>query len=73
MWYMTCPLGDLCLSLYTLEEEGYQQNRLFGTITISSIVYNLMIYILILRTGPPQMVRLMYHLMVPGIYTPTLI
>jgi hypothetical protein len=68
---MTYPLEDPCLSLYTLEEEGYKQNSLFGTITISSTTCNLMIYALILRAGPPQMVRPMYHLVVPGVYTPT--
>jgi hypothetical protein len=71
MWCMTCPLGDLCLSLYTLEEEGYKQNSLFGTITVPSTACNLMIYALILRAGPPQMVRPMYHLMVLEVYTPT--
>jgi hypothetical protein len=68
---MICPLGDPCLSLYTLEEEGYKQNNLFGTITISSTAYNLLIYALILQARPPQMVRPMYHLVVPGVYTPT--
>jgi hypothetical protein len=68
---MTCPLGDPYLSLYTLEEEGYKQNSLFGTITISSTTYNLVMYALILWAGPPQMVRPMYHLVVPGVYTPT--
>jgi hypothetical protein len=27
-------------------------------------------YALILRAGPPQTVRLMYHVVVPGVYTP---
>jgi hypothetical protein len=58
---MTCPLEDPCLSLYTLQDEGYKQNSLFGTITISSIACNLMIYVLILRAEPPQTVRPMYH------------
>jgi hypothetical protein len=68
---MTCPLGDPYLSLYTLEEEGYKQNSLFGTITISSTTCNLMMYALILLAELPQMVRPMYHLMVPGVNTPT--
>jgi hypothetical protein len=68
---MTCPLGDRCLSLYTLEEEGYKQNSLFGTITISSTCCNLVMYALISWVGPPQMVRPMYHLVVLGVYTPT--
>jgi hypothetical protein len=71
MWCMTCPLGDPFLSLYTLEKKGYKQNSLFGTIKISSTSCNLMIYALILWAGPPQMVRPMYHLVVPGVYTPT--
>jgi hypothetical protein len=28
-------------------------------------------YVLILWAGPPQTVRPMYHLVVPGVYTPT--
>jgi hypothetical protein len=68
---MTCPLGDPFLSLYTPEKKGYKQNILFGTITISSTSYNLMIYTLILWASPPHMVRPMYHLVVPGVYTPT--
>jgi hypothetical protein len=67
----TCPLEDPCLSLYTLEEEGYKQNSLFVTITISSTACNLVMYALILWGGPPQTVRPMYHLVVPGVYTPT--
>ena len=27
-----CPLGDPCLSLYSLEEQGYKVSILFGTI-----------------------------------------
>ena len=27
-----CPLGDPCLSLYTLEGQGYKESSLFGTI-----------------------------------------
>jgi hypothetical protein len=71
--YVVYPLSsrDPCLSLYTLEEEGYKQNNLFGTIIISSTTYNLVMYALILRAGPPQMVRPMYHLVVPEVYTPT--
>ena len=30
--YGSCPLGDPCLSLYTLEGQGYKENSLFGTI-----------------------------------------
>jgi hypothetical protein len=62
---MTCPIGDPCLSLYTMDEEGYKQNSLFGTITTSSTTYNLLIYALILQARAPQMVRPMYHLVVP--------
>jgi hypothetical protein len=68
---MTYPLGDPYLSLYTLEEEGYKQNSLFGTITISSTTCNLVMYALILLAELPQMVRPMYHLVVPGVNTPT--
>jgi hypothetical protein len=68
---MTCPLGDPFLSLYTPKKKGYKQNSLFGTITISSTTFNLMIYVLILWVGSPQMVQPMYHLVVLGIYTPT--
>ena len=28
----SCPLGDPCLSLYTLEGQGYKKSSLFGTI-----------------------------------------
>ena len=30
--YVSCPLGDLCLSLYTMEGQDYKENILFGTI-----------------------------------------
>ena len=30
--YVSCPLGDPCLSLYTLEGQGYKESSLFGTI-----------------------------------------
>ena len=30
--FVSCPLGDPCLSLYTLEEQGYKESSLFGTI-----------------------------------------
>ena len=29
---VSCPLGDPCLSLYSLEEQGYKESILFGTI-----------------------------------------
>ena len=29
---VSCPLGDLCLSLYTMEGQGYKESSLFGTI-----------------------------------------
>ena len=29
---VSCPLGDPCLSLYTLEGHGYKESSLFGTI-----------------------------------------
>ena len=29
---VSCPLGDPCLSLYSLEEQGYKESSLFGTI-----------------------------------------
>ena len=29
---VACPLGDPCLSLYTLEGQGYKESSLFGTI-----------------------------------------
>ena len=29
---VSCPLGDPCLSLYSLEEQGYKVSILFGTI-----------------------------------------
>jgi hypothetical protein len=67
---MLCPLRDPCLSLYTLKEEDYKQNSLFGTIIISSTTYNLVMFVLTLRAGPPQMVQSRYHLVVPGVYTP---
>ena len=30
--YVSCPLGDPYLSLYTLEGQGYKESSLFGTI-----------------------------------------
>jgi hypothetical protein len=57
---MTYPLGDPFLSLYTPEKKGYKHNSLFGTIIISSTAYNLAMYVLILRDGPPLMVRPIY-------------
>ena len=30
--YVFCPLGDPCLSLYSLEGQGYKESILFGTI-----------------------------------------
>ena len=32
MYGSLCPLGDPCLSLYTLEGQGYKESSLFGTI-----------------------------------------
>ena len=32
MYGSLCPLGDPCLSLYTLEGYGYKESSLFGTI-----------------------------------------
>jgi hypothetical protein len=66
---MTCPLGDSFLSLYTPKKKGYKQNSLFGTIMISSTAYNHAMYVLILRDGPPLMVRPIYsHEGVWGLY-----
>ena len=32
MYGSLCPLGDPCLSLYTLEGQGYKESSLFDTI-----------------------------------------
>ena len=29
---VACPLGDPYLSLYSLEEQGYKESSLFGTV-----------------------------------------
>ena len=62
--------GPLSLLIYS-EETRLQVNIQFGTITISSTTCNLDVHALILRVGPPRMVRPMYHLMVPGGISPT--
>jgi hypothetical protein len=68
---MTYPLGDPFLSLYMPKKKGYKQNSLFGTIIISSTTYNLAMYVLILRDGPPLMVRPIYsHEGIWGLYPP---
>ena len=68
---VSCPLGDPCLSLYTLEGQGYKENIVFGTITISSTTCNLTVHASILWAGPPLMVRPMSCLEDTGGRTPT--
>ena len=36
---LSCPLGDLCPSLYILKGQSYKQSILFGTITYSLAVH----------------------------------
>ena len=63
--YVSCPLGDPCLSLYTLEGQGYKESSIFGTIQY------LVVHALILWVVPPLMVRLMSRLVDTGGHTPT--
>ena len=65
---VSCPLGDPCLSLYSLEEQGYTESSIFGT--IQYLVVHA-VHALILWAGPPLMVRPMSCLVDIGGHTPT--
>ena len=71
---MTCPLGDLCTSLYILKGQSYKQSILFGTISYSLAVHadqHRAPRVFILWAEPPLMVLPMSTHEGIGVYTPT--
>ena len=71
---LTCPLGDLCPSLYTVKGQSYKQSIIFGTISCCLAVHadqRRAPYVFILWTKPPLMVWPMSTHEGIGVHTPT--
>ena len=71
--YESCSLGDPCLSLYSMEGQGYKESIIFGTIQKLAVhAEQRAVHALILWAGPPLMVRPMSCLVDTVGHTPTL-